>query len=69
MSCPIFSRLPTPERDAWSSRRTQRSTMMTTTLFNTGATIGAKFASVDALLFGRRTFDVMATAWPERAGA
>src|SRR4051812_42787369 len=33
-----------------------------------GATIGAKFASVEALLFGRRTFEVMAAAWPERAG-
>jgi dihydrofolate reductase len=33
-----------------------------------GGTIGAKFASVEALLFGRRTFDVMAEAWPERAG-
>jgi dihydrofolate reductase len=33
-----------------------------------GGTIGAKFESADALLFGRRTFEVMATAWPERAG-
>src|SRR4051812_8380153 len=33
-----------------------------------GATIGAKFATVEALLFGRRTFEGMAAAWPERAG-
>lgn len=33
-----------------------------------GGFIGAKFASVEALLFGRRTFAVMAEAWPERAG-
>jgi len=33
-----------------------------------GGFIGAKFASVEALLFGRRTFTVMAEAWPERAG-
>jgi dihydrofolate reductase len=33
-----------------------------------GAAIGAKFAKVEALLFGRRTFEVMAHAWPERAG-
>ena len=33
-----------------------------------GAAVGAKFATVDALLFGRRTFTVMADAWPERAG-
>jgi dihydrofolate reductase len=33
-----------------------------------GGAIGTKFESADALLFGRRTFEVMATAWPERAG-
>lgn len=33
-----------------------------------GGFIGAKFASVEALLFGRRTFETMAAAWPERAG-
>ena len=33
-----------------------------------GASIGAKFATVEALLFGRRTFTVMADAWPDRAG-
>ena len=33
-----------------------------------GGTIGAKFAMVEALLFGRRTFTVMAEAWPDRAG-
>ena len=33
-----------------------------------GAAVGAKFATVEALLFGRRTFTVMADAWPERAG-
>lgn len=33
-----------------------------------GGAIGAKFATVEALLFGRRTFTVMADAWPERAG-
>jgi dihydrofolate reductase len=33
-----------------------------------GGFIGAKFESVDALLFGRRTFEVMAAAWPERTG-
>ncbi len=33
-----------------------------------GAAIGATFASVEALLFGRRTFTGMAAAWPERAG-
>lgn len=33
-----------------------------------GGAIGAKFASVEALLFGRRTFEVMAAAWPERSG-
>ncbi|MBM3692964.1 MAG: dihydrofolate reductase [Actinobacteria bacterium] len=32
------------------------------------ATVGAKFATVEALLSGRRTFTVMAEAWPERAG-
>jgi len=33
-----------------------------------GGSIGAGFASVEALLFGRRTFQGMAAAWPERAG-
>jgi dihydrofolate reductase len=33
-----------------------------------GGAIGARFATVEALLFGRRTFTVMAEAWPERAG-
>lgn len=33
-----------------------------------GAAIGEGFSSVQALLFGRRTFDGMAKAWPERAG-
>src|SRR6478736_3441914 len=33
-----------------------------------GASIGEGFASVEALLFGRRTFNGMAKAWPERAG-
>ena len=33
-----------------------------------GGFIGAKFATVEALLFGRRTFETMAAAWPERAG-
>jgi dihydrofolate reductase len=33
-----------------------------------GAAIGEGFASTEALLFGRRTFTVMADAWPERAG-
>lgn len=33
-----------------------------------GASIGEGFASVEALLFGRRTFQGMAKAWPERAG-
>ena len=33
-----------------------------------GASIGEGFASVEALLFGRRTFQGMAQAWPERAG-
>jgi dihydrofolate reductase len=33
-----------------------------------GAAIGSRFASVEALLFGRRTFMVMADAWPDRAG-
>ena len=33
-----------------------------------GGAVGAKFAAAEALLFGRRTFTVMADAWPERAG-
>jgi dihydrofolate reductase len=33
-----------------------------------GPFIGSKFETVEALLFGRRTFQGMAAAWPERAG-
>ena len=33
-----------------------------------GTAIGEGFASVEALLFGRRTFAGMAKAWPDRAG-
>ena len=33
-----------------------------------GAAIGEGFSTVEALLFGRRTFQGMAQAWPERAG-
>ena len=33
-----------------------------------GAVIGEVMDRTDALLFGRRTWDVMAGAWPERAG-
>ena len=33
-----------------------------------GAAIGEGFAATQALLFGRRTWQVMAAAWPERAG-
>src|SRR6185295_12860005 len=33
-----------------------------------GAAIGEGFATTEALLFGRRTWQVMAAAWPERAG-
>src|SRR3954454_12609476 len=33
-----------------------------------GAVIGEVMDRTDALLFGRRTWDVMAAAWPERAG-
>jgi len=33
-----------------------------------GAAIGEVMARTDALLFGRRTWEVMAAAWPERAG-
>ncbi len=33
-----------------------------------GAAIGDVMADTEALLFGRRTWDVMASAWPERAG-
>ena len=33
-----------------------------------GAAIGADMSRTEALLFGRRTWDVMASAWPERAG-
>src|SRR3954447_2851895 len=33
-----------------------------------GPAIGEGFAATEALLFGRRTWQVMAAAWPERAG-
>jgi dihydrofolate reductase len=33
-----------------------------------GAVIGETLASSEALLFGRRTWQVMAAAWPDRAG-
>ena len=33
-----------------------------------GAAIGEVMDSTDALLFGRRTWQVMASAWPDRAG-
>jgi dihydrofolate reductase len=33
-----------------------------------GAAIGEAMATVEALVFGRRTWQVMAAAWPERAG-
>lgn len=33
-----------------------------------GGAIGEAAASTQALLFGRRTYDTMAAAWPERAG-
>jgi len=33
-----------------------------------GPAIGEVMAQSEALLFGRRTWDVMASAWPERAG-
>ena len=33
-----------------------------------GAAIGEGFGKAEALLFGRRTWQVMADAWPERAG-
>jgi dihydrofolate reductase len=33
-----------------------------------GPAIGEVMAETDALLFGRRTWDVMASAWPDRAG-
>jgi dihydrofolate reductase len=33
-----------------------------------GAVIGEVMAQTEALLFGRRTWDVMAAAWPGRAG-
>lgn len=33
-----------------------------------GAVIGEGLEQTEALLFGRRTWDVMAGAWPERAG-
>ena len=33
-----------------------------------GGAIGEGFATTEALLFGRRTWKVMAAAWPERAG-
>ena len=33
-----------------------------------GAAVGEAMAATDALLFGRRTWEVMAGAWPARAG-
>jgi dihydrofolate reductase len=33
-----------------------------------GGSIGAAMAAAEALLFGRRTWQTMAAAWPERAG-
>src|SRR4051794_27523561 len=33
-----------------------------------GTAIGEAMGKNEALLFGRRTWDVMAAAWPERAG-
>jgi len=33
-----------------------------------GAAVGEGMATADALLFGRRTWQTMAAAWPERAG-
>ena len=33
-----------------------------------GAAVGEAMATTEALLFGRRTWSVMAGAWPERAG-
>src|SRR5688572_28130574 len=33
-----------------------------------GATFDASLADADALLYGRRTWQVMASAWPDRAG-
>jgi dihydrofolate reductase len=33
-----------------------------------GAAIGAAMAETEALLFGRRTWQTMAAAWPDRAG-
>jgi dihydrofolate reductase len=33
-----------------------------------GPVLGEVMAQTEALLFGRRTWDVMAAAWPERAG-
>ena len=33
-----------------------------------GAAIGEAMSTVEALLFGRRTWQAMAAAWPERAG-
>ena len=33
-----------------------------------GTAIGEGMANVEALLYGRRTWQVMAAAWPERAG-
>ncbi len=33
-----------------------------------GAAVGEAIATTDALLFGRRTWQTMAGAWPERAG-
>ena len=33
-----------------------------------GAAVGAAMESTEALLFGRRTWQAMASAWPERSG-
>jgi dihydrofolate reductase len=33
-----------------------------------GAAVGGQMGSAEALLFGRRTWQTMAAAWPERAG-
>lgn len=33
-----------------------------------GSSVGEAMASTDALLFGRRTWELMADAWPDRAG-
>src|SRR5947209_5914943 len=35
---------------------------------NMGPALGEVMAQTEALLFGRRTWEVMASAWPDRAG-